>query len=92
MRAEADRIAFHLRATSQDRFYVWTSYRGHGKKLAEKAKNDGVDAIIFVRDVENPRDTIHVQNVKAAHKDALSDTFDILFHLPEPYTSVSGEG
>src|SRR5690606_1663940 len=92
MRREADRIAFHLRATSDDQFYVWTAYRGHGKKLAEKAKKDGVDAIIFVRETDNPRDTIHIQNLKAGHNKAISDTFDILFRLPAPYTSASGEG
>jgi histidyl-tRNA synthetase len=92
MRAEADRIAFHLRSVSKDDYYVWTAYRGHGKKLVEKAKKDGVDAIIFVREVDNPRDVIHITNVKAGPEEAISDLFDILFRLPEPYTSASGEG
>jgi histidyl-tRNA synthetase len=92
MRNESDRIAFHLRSTSNDQFYVWTAYRGHGKKLAEKAKRDGVDAIIFVRDTEDARNVIHVQNLKAGGDGAVSDLFDILFHLPEPYSSASGAG
>jgi histidyl-tRNA synthetase len=92
MRAESDRIAFHLRSTSDDEFYVWSAYRGHGKKLADKAKRDGVDAIIFVRESENPRDVIYVQNLKAGGDEAVSDLFDILFRLPEPYTSASGAG
>ena len=92
MRNEADRIAFHLRAKSQDDYYVWMAYRGHGKKLADKAKRDGVDAIIFIRESDDPKKVIHVTNVKAGPEDAVSDLFDILFRLPEPYTSASGEG
>lgn len=97
MRHEADRIAFHLRAQSLDRktganhFYVWTSYRGHGKKLADKAKRDGVDAIIFVREADKPADVIHIQNLKAG-EEASSDMNDILLRLPKPYTSASGKG
>ena len=92
MRQESDRIAFHLRSTSNDKFYVWTAYRGHGKKLAEKAKKDGVHAIIFVRENENPKNVIHVQNLNVGGNEAVSDLFDIIFRLPEPYTSASGEG
>jgi histidyl-tRNA synthetase len=92
MRSEADRITYHLKANSNDNFYVWSSYRGHGKKLADKAKKDGADAIVFVREVEKPSDTIHVQNVTGAPEEAMSDLFDILFRLPSPYTSASGEG
>jgi len=92
MRSEADRIAFHLRSMSNDEFYVWTAYRGHGKKLADKAKKDGADAIIFVRESDIPSKVIHVQNLKVGPEDAVSDLFDILFRLPEPYTSASGEG
>jgi histidyl-tRNA synthetase len=92
MRDEADRIAFHLRARSEKDFYVWTSYKGHGKKLVQKAKNDGVDAILFVRDVENPADRLHLTNVKASSAEVMSDLFAVLGRLPEPYTSVSGEG
>lgn len=96
MREEADRIAHYLRQKSKlgglPDYYVWTYFRGHGKKLAEKAKKDGVDAIIFVREADAPKDVVHVTNVKAGPEDAVSDLFDILFRLPEPYTQVSGEG
>ena len=92
MRDESDRIAFHLRSTSKNEFYVWTAHRGHGKKLAEKAKRDGVDAIIFVRETDDPRNVIHVQNVRAGGDEAVTDLFDILFRLPAPYKSASGEG
>lgn len=97
MRAEADRIAFHLRSVTNSRsrdprFHVWVSYRGHGKKLAEKAKRDGVDAIIFVREADNPAKVIHVQNVKAGGGEGTSDLLDILGYLPAPYEQISGEG
>ncbi len=92
MRSEADRIAFRLRQTSEDRFYIWSGYRGHGKKLAEKAKRDGVDAILYVRNVENAHDRLHLTNVKAGQEDAMGDLWTILGRLPEPYTGLSGEG
>ena len=92
MRDEADRIAFKLKQTSQKKFYIWTGFRGHGKKLAEKAKRDGVDAILFVRKAENPRDALHLTNLNAGPEDAITDMWSILGRLPEPYNSLSGEG
>lgn len=92
MREEADRIAFHLRSTSNNKFYVWSAYRGHGKKLAEKAKRDGVDAIIFVRESDDPRKVIHVQNLKAGGDEPSSDLLEIVSYLPAPYLSASGDG
>jgi histidyl-tRNA synthetase len=92
MRDEADRIASHLRQNAGGNFYVWTAYRGHGKKVAEKAKKDGVDAILFVRRAENPRDRLHLTNVKAGPDDAMKDLWSILARLPKPYSGLSGEG
>ena len=96
MREEADRIAHHLRQKSklsgQHDYHVWTYFRGHGKKLADKARKDGVDAIVYVREADAPKDVVHVTNLKAGQEDAVSDLFDILFRLPEPYTQASGEG
>ena len=97
MREEADRIAAYLRSKSgsdprSKDFYVWASFKGHGKKLAEKAKKDRVDALLFVREAENPRDRLHLTNLRAGQGDAMSDIFDVLARLPEPYSSISGEG
>jgi histidyl-tRNA synthetase len=92
MRDEADRIAYELKKSARGAFYVWTAHRGHGKKLAEKAKREGVDAILFVRRAELPRDVLHLTNVKAGHEDAMSDMWSILGRLPEPYSALSGEG
>ncbi len=97
MRDEANRIAAHLRSSSvrsrrTSDFNIWTSFKGHGKKLAEKAKKDKVDAILFVREGDRPEDRLHLTNVKASQGDAVSDLFDILGRLPAPYTSLSGEG
>ncbi len=95
MRDEADRIAHHLRKQSKlgglPDYYVWTYFRGHGKKLAEKAKRDGVDAILFVRETDKIENVLNLTNVRASHEDAMSDLFDILERLPKPYHSVSGE-
>ncbi len=99
MRAEADRIATHLRHESKaglDRkadYYIWTAYRQHGRKLADKAKSDRVDAILYVRDAPNPDDRLHLTNLTAGgSSEAMNDLFWVLGRLPEPYRSLSGEG
>ncbi|MXO70871.1 histidine--tRNA ligase [Alteraurantiacibacter buctensis] len=92
MREEADRIASCLRSTANGKFYVWTYYRGQGKKLAEKAKRENVDAILYVRKAESSGDVLHLTNLKAGPEDAMSDLWSILGRLPAPYDSLSGEG
>jgi len=99
MRAEADRIATHLRHESKagtDRkadYYIWTAYRQHGRKLADKARNDRVDAILYVRDAPSPDDRLHLTNLTAGgSNEAMNDLFWVLGRLPEPYRSLSGEG
>ena len=95
MRSEADRITAHLRSRSgtgrAPDYYIWSSFKGHGKKLAEKAKKDRVDAILYVRESEDPSGRLHLTNLRAGQTDAMTDLFDILSRLPEPYVSLSGE-
>ena len=92
MRDESDRIAFYLRQNSRREFYVWTAHKGHGKKVAEKAKKDGADALLFVRQADKPSDVLHLTNLKAGREDAMTDMWSILGRLPAPYNSLSGEG
>jgi len=98
MREESNRIANHLRKNSRLEpganadYYIWTGYRQHGRKMADKAKNDRVDAIIHVRDVPNIDGRVHLTNVTAGPKEAMRDLFWVLGRLPEPYRSLSGEG
>ena len=91
MRSEADRIAFELRQSFGGKYYIWSAHRGHGKKLAEKAKKDGVDAILFVRKAEKISDVLHLTNVKAGRRDAMTDMWSTLGRLPDPYISLSGK-
>jgi histidyl-tRNA synthetase len=90
MRKESDRIATHLRNVSSGDYYVWSAFRGHGKKLADKAKKDGVDAIIYVRDEPEPNRAIHVTNLKASSSEATDDLLNITVRLPDPYSQASG--
>jgi histidyl-tRNA synthetase len=92
MRAEADRIASHLRSNSAGDYYIWTAYRQHGRKLADKAKSDGVDSILFVRDLPDPSERLHLTNLTAASGEAIRELFYVLGRLPEPYRSIEGEG
>jgi len=91
MRSEAARIASHLRSKSKDDFYVWTAFKQHGRKLADKAKNDRVDALLFVRDDPDPTKRLHLTNLTAGPEEAMDDLFWVLGKLPEPYASVSGD-
>ncbi len=91
MRPEADRIAVHLRSNSIGHHYIWTSYRGHGKKLADKAKASGVDLIIFVREHDDPKNAIHITNLRATSGQATRDLLAIVGRLPEPYAQASGD-
>jgi histidyl-tRNA synthetase len=92
MKVEADRIANHLRQSRNRDFYVWTFFKGHGSKLVQKAKNDGVDAILFVRDDEDPARRLNLSNINAGPNEAVCDLFQVLRLLPEPYNQLSGSG
>lgn len=92
MRDEADRIGAALRARSNSDFYVWSAFKQHGRKQVDKAKKDGVDAVIFVREDDKPSNRIHMTNLSAGPDEAMDDLFWVLGRLPEPYTSLSGEG
>lgn len=91
MRAEADRIAATLRSKSDGDYYIWTAFKQHGRKLAEKAKRDGVDAILFVREDTNPNNRIHLTNLSAGPDEANDELFYVLARLPDPYKSISGD-
>ena len=90
MRAEADRIAAHFRSKSEGEYYIWTAFKQHGSKLVKKANADGVDAILFVRDDENPNRRLHLSNRTAGPDEALDELLTILGRLPEPYEQISG--
>ena len=90
MRAEADRIAAHFRSRSEGEYYIWTAFRQHGSKLVKKAIADGVDAILFVRDDENPNRRLYLSNRSAGPDEALNELLTVLGRLPEPYEQISG--
>ena len=91
MMSEAMRIAATLRMNSQGDYRVWTAFKGHGKKLADKAKRDGADAILFVRENSDPQRVLHLSNVTASSNEATSELLGIAVRLPDPYVQVSGD-
>ncbi|HEX7711452.1 MAG TPA: histidine--tRNA ligase, partial [Sphingomonadaceae bacterium] len=90
MANEAHRIAAHLRANSHDQYRIWTAFRGNSKSQSEKAKKDGVDAIIYVREDNDPRKVIHVTNLGHSNITATFDLMHIQRRLPAPYSVASG--
>jgi histidyl-tRNA synthetase len=91
MTAEATRIATHLRKNSRGDYRIWTAFKGHGRKLADKAKKEGADAVIFVREDSDPRNAIHVTNLRARGEEATHDLLNIVVRLPDPYSQASGD-
>jgi histidyl-tRNA synthetase len=96
MTDEAYRIAYHLRkgglGTVFDNASVEIAYRGNAKRRVELAKKNGYEAILFVRNTENPREALHLTHVSGNHKQAMDLLNEVLSLLPEPYRSVSGRG
>jgi histidyl-tRNA synthetase len=91
MSNEAMRIAASLRINSRGDYRIWTAFKGHGKKLAEKAKRDGADAILFVRENSDPQRVLHLSNVTASMNEATQELLGIAVRLPEPYLQLSGD-
>jgi histidyl-tRNA synthetase len=91
MTNEAMRIAATLRMNSRGDYRVWTAFKGHGKKLADKARRDGADAILFVREHLDPQRVLHLSNVTASSDEAMGELLGIAVRLPDPYVQVSGD-
>jgi histidyl-tRNA synthetase len=87
MEAEAARIAAHLR---REGWAIWTGFRGNAKKQAEKAKQAGASAVLFVRDDPEPKSRIHVTNISQDDHTALSTLTRLTLALPDPYRDASG--
>jgi hypothetical protein len=70
---------------------IWTAFRGNSKKQAEKAKQVGAAAIIYVRDDENPDRRLHITNVAEGGDEATATLAKIAARLPDPYRQASGD-
>jgi histidyl-tRNA synthetase len=88
MEAEAAKLAAGLRRNGLS---IWTAFRGNSKKQAEKAKQVGAAAIIYVRDDENPDRRLHITNVAEGGDEATATLAKIAARLPDPYRQASGD-
>jgi histidyl-tRNA synthetase len=87
METEAIRVARVLRGNG---WLVELGFRGNAKKRVEAAKRKGVQAILFVREGDKPRDRLHLTHTSDPSK-ATDLLFQVLFDLPEPYRQLSGD-
>jgi len=97
MQAEVARIADHLRNGKLDAFpikepRISTALKDNPKRQAELAKRDGYEAILYVRSADRPQDRLNLVHVSGSRDRAMDLLMDVLAFLPEPYTSISGEG
>jgi histidyl-tRNA synthetase len=97
MQPEAERIAYHLRGGDLQAFpiadpSIVLALRTNPKRQAEIAKREGYEAILYVRPAEEARDRLNLVHISGSHERATELLFDVLQFLPEPYSSLSGEG
>lgn len=87
MESEAATIASTLRKRG---IRVQTAFKGNAKKQAEKAKQSGVDAVLFVRPDTEASKRLHLTNVSMDGKSATVFLLRILGCLPPEYGQMSG--
>ena len=86
--AEASRITSHLRSSGST---VLTYFSGSSKKQTERARRDGVDGVLFVRDSLRTRDSVHLSHSPASDIDGAKLLLQTLGRLPEEYRQMSGD-
>ena len=89
MAAEATAIVYSLRRGKME---AEIAYKGNAKRQVELAKKNGYEAILFVREAPEIRNRLHLTHVSGSPERAERLLFDVLFRLPEPYNSLSGDG
>jgi histidyl-tRNA synthetase len=85
---EAMRIAAHLRMNGMA---VATYLSGNSKKQAERARRDGTDGVLFVRDLERTRNSVHLSHSPQSRYDGSALLLETLGRLPGDYQQMSGD-
>jgi len=85
---EARRIEQHLRSAGQP---VLSIFKGNSKKQAEKAKAQGVGALLYVREDERPNRRLHLTEVTRKGDEGTSRLLEILGKLPSEYSELEGD-
>ena len=86
---EATRISAHLRGQGVS---VVSYFSGTGKKQTDRARREGVDAVLFVRDLERTRNSVHLSHSAQSKHDGTELLLGVLRRMPPEYGEVSGQG
>ena len=86
--AEATRISAHLRGQG---ISVVSYFAGTGKKQTDRARREGVDAVLFVRDHNRTRNSVHLSHSAQSKHDGTDLLLKILGRMPPEYGEMSGD-
>ena len=84
---EAIRITASLRRNG---LAVVTYYSGNSKKQTERARRAGADAVLFVRDLNKTRASIHLSHSPESRLEGQKLLLETLARLPQEYQEMSG--
>jgi len=85
---EATRITAHLRSTGMA---VRSYFSGNCKKQTDRARREGVDAILFVRDLNRDRGSVHLSHSPDSPWDGSQLLLDVLGRVPDEYRQIAGD-
>ena len=88
LQAEATRVATHLRRNGTS---VITYFSGNSKKQTDKARREGADGILFVRDLERSKNSVHLSHSPQSRFDGSKLLLETLGRLPREYQQMSGD-
>ena len=88
LQEEAARIAAHLRRNGMA---VATFLSGNAKKQTERARREGVDGVLYVRDLERTRKSVHLSHSAQSRYDGSALLLETLGRLPSDYQQMSGD-
>jgi histidyl-tRNA synthetase len=86
--AEATRISAHLRGQGVS---VVSYFSGTGKKQTDRARREGVDAVLFVRDLDRTRNSIHLSHSAQSKHGGTDLLLKVLGRMPPEYGEMSGD-
>ena len=93
---EAWRITYALRRSDLDVVIpspsVQMAYKGKPRDRVAKARQEGFEGILYVRQAQHPRDRLNLTHITGSNDDASELLLKVLRLLPEPYTEISGDG
>ena len=92
-KADAQAVAAHLRSA---KYHIFTSFKNSAKKQVEDAKRQGVSAMLFVRNSDDPDERLKLSNSMLSDAEADKQLLEMAGNLPSKYwrdgwASVSGD-